>query len=177
MGEKTLEKFELYDMLGIVVPGVLLIAWMAVCFPTLTKVPVVHFPEVFSAVVLVALSFFLGQLIQAVGSILEPLMCWTWRGKHSARAFCSDRNPCLASDAAARVRKKIASKIGRDASDSSVYQYAAQLAETSGNGRVPRFNSLYAYHRALLVLILVTACTAPFAREFFSMPGAPSTLR
>src|SRR5207253_7300371 len=42
------------------------------------------------------------------------------------------------------------------ASDRSLFLYAMQKAETSGNSRVAKFNGLYAYHRAMLALVLIS---------------------
>ncbi|MGC4044851.1 MAG: hypothetical protein QM758_13745 [Armatimonas sp.] len=163
MGEKITDKIDLYDVLGVVVPGTLLIAWLALCFPHLASASTVKFPEAFATVALLALSLFLGYLIQAVASLIEPVFCWMWRGKHSSRVFQDYSNPCLSGTAVARIREKLAARLGSNPDDGILYQYAASLAETHPGSRSPRFNSLYAFHRALLVLTLVVAATLPFS--------------
>jgi len=45
--------------------------------------------------------------------------------------------------------------VGGEPSERSLFLRAMQLAQCAGNARVQRFNSLYAYHRGLLVLVLI----------------------
>ena len=54
-----------------------------------------------------------------------------------------------------RIRAKLASIVGERATNRSLFLYAMQKAETSGNARVAKFNGLYAYHRAMLTLVLI----------------------
>lgn len=164
MGEKLVDKVELYNILGILVPGILLIAWLPLCFLGLLAVTVPKFPDAFSASVLIALAFFAGYIIQALGSLMEPFLCWLWRGKHSSRVFQEMRNPCFAPVSALRIREKIAARPGMGScDDGALYQVASSLAESAPASRVARFNALYAFHRALLVLVLLVAVTLPIS--------------
>jgi len=61
-------------------------------------------------------------------------------------------------DTANRIRAKLAKCVGDTVSDRSLFLYAMQRAETSGNTRVAKFNGLYAYHRAMLALLLISLC-------------------
>ena len=45
--------------------------------------------------------------------------------------------------------------VGEKPTDRSLFLRAMQLAESAGNARVQRFNSLYAYHRGLITLTLI----------------------
>lgn len=161
MGEKVAEKIEIYDTLGILVPGILLITWLPLCYPRILAVPVVKFPDAFAAVALLALALFAGHIVQALGSLIQPILSWMWRGTHSNRVFCSDNNPCLKPGVASRIRAKLATRSGED-DDGALYQFAASIAESTAGSRVAKFNALYAFHRGLLVLILLVVATLPF---------------
>ena len=75
-------KFNYYDILGVLVPGVLFSAWIPICFPDLAEITANWpFPEAFTVIVLTALAVFLGQIIQALGSIMEHALFKTWGGR------------------------------------------------------------------------------------------------
>lgn len=151
------DKFELYDVLGVLIPGSIVLGLVCVTFPEIVaRFSTPRFPEAFSVICLIALAFLVGHLIQAIASICEPLLYWTWGGRPSERALqkgLGDRYFPL--DAAQRIRTKLAGVVGAKASDRSLFLYAMQKAETSGNSRVAKFNGLFAYHRAMLMLIAV----------------------
>jgi len=152
------EKFEIYDLLGIVVPGTLLIGLTLILFPVLsTPASNVKLPEGFTVICLVALSVFAGNLVQAISSLIEPLIENTWGGRMSEKGLSrglGDRY--LPTDTAARIRNKLVSILGSNSKDRSLFLFALQKAETDENPRVGRFNALYAYHRAILCLTLMT---------------------
>lgn len=149
-----MDKFKIYELLSWVIPGTLLIWLGAVCFPSLaTAGTAVKFPDAFGVVALLALAIFIGNLVQAVASLIEPVLNWTWGGRPSERALqggLGDRY--LPKDAAARIRKKLEEIVGAGASNRALFLYAMQRAESAGSDRISTFNALYAYHRALLVL-------------------------
>jgi hypothetical protein len=151
------EKFDFYDILGIFVPGVLALCLLVIAFPDIvTLAPNVAFPEAFLVLALTAAALFLGQLIQSLSSLLEPLLNWTWGGSASNRALTTglgDRY--LPRETGKRIREKLSGRVGSGASNRSLFLFAMQLAETSTNPRVGKFNGLYAYHRALCILMLV----------------------
>jgi hypothetical protein len=148
-------KLDVYDTLGVMMPGALIVSLIPICYPAvLTKTHAVQFPDGFAVVALLALSVFIGQLIQAISSLMEPLVYLTWGCRPSDVALESglgDRY--LPRDTAKRIRAKLASAVTSDATDHSLFLFAAHRAE--GFGRVSKFNSLYAYHRALLTTVLV----------------------
>jgi hypothetical protein len=71
----------------------------------------------------------------------------------------------LPEDSANRIKGKLSTAVGGSPSDHSLFLFAMQRSDAAGVGRAARFNSLYAYHRALLVLVLVAA--ALFAASIF----------
>jgi hypothetical protein len=151
------DKFDLYDVLGVLIPGSIVLGLVCVTFPEIAaRFSAPQFPEAFSVICLIALAFLVGHLIQAIASMFEPLLYWTWGGRPSERALqkgLGDRY--LPLDTAQRIRTKLAGVVGAKASDRSLFLYAMQKAETSGNSRVAKFNGLFAYHRAMLMLIAV----------------------
>jgi hypothetical protein len=152
------EKFEFYDVLGILVPGLILLALIAVSFPEVTSgFAGAGFPAAFAVICLTAVAAFLGQIVQAISSFLEPVFNWTWGGRPSERALKEGLGTrYFPPDSANRIRAKLGKAVGDKASDRSMFLYAMQKAETSGNSRVAKFNGLYAYHRAMLALVLIS---------------------
>jgi hypothetical protein len=150
-------KLELYDVIGILIPGAIVLGLTCIVFPDVaTRFSTAGFPQAFSVICLTAVAIFFGQLIQAVASLVEPLLYWTWRGRPSERALkhgLGDRYFPI--ESAQRIRAKLARILGAGVSDRSLFLYAMQRAETSGNPRVAKFNALFAYHRAMLALVVV----------------------
>ncbi len=148
------EKFDYYDILTVVVPGVLLVAWIPFCFPNMLSLgDVPHFPDAFWVFVLTATAVFLGQLLQAIASLLEPLLYWSWGGRPSDQAFARGLRGYLAKDTASRIKQALYASTQE--SGHSAFVCAMQLADSTEKTRSPRFNALYAYHRSLLWLVVV----------------------
>jgi len=155
---KVIEKLGYYDILGVVVPGTLLLALIRVCFPGLSQLLCpVGFPEAFLVVILIALALFLGHLVQAIASSAEPLLYWTWGGRPSDRALQGGLDGYLPQDSAARIKKVLARALGGEPSDHSLFLFAVQKAHAAEIGRASQFNSLYGYHRGILTLLVLAA--------------------
>lgn len=169
------DKFEYYDLLGILVPGSLLITWIPVCFPAAAELAVPQFPEAFGVVLCTAVAVFLGQMVQAVASLIEPLLHRSWGGRPSDLALAGTLTKYLPPDSAERIKRKLSEAIGGTPSERSVFLYAMQLTDGAGNGRVPRFNSLYAYHRGLLTTLglglILFACSVLWGAASKWSPG------
>jgi len=152
------EKLDLYDLLAALIPGTLLICVVSILFPAImVSARGVHLPDAFTALALVVLAVFAGHTIEALSSVLEKVMEKTWGGRPSAclvQGRCDPRR--FPPDCARRVKEMLAERFGPRISDTSVFQYAMQIAETSGNKRVERFNALYGYHRGVVVLLLLS---------------------
>jgi hypothetical protein len=170
-GECLTNKFELYDILGFLIPGTLLVCWLPVCFPAASIVTSnLNFPSAFSVLALTALAVMFGHLIQAIGSIVEPVIYWTWGGRRSKTAFKDGINGYLSKSAAGRIKTKLERVAGSETSDMDLFYYALQRTDAAGIGRTGRFNSLYAYHRGLVVFFLLAIVL--FAASIFG--GAAS---
>ncbi len=151
------DKFDMYDILGTIVPGTLLLAAAAALFTDpFQAISQAEFPEAFSVIVFTALAVFVGQLIQAVASLIEPSIYRTWGGRPSDVALGKDGlKGFLPADSAKRIRGKLTSVVGATSEIHSLFLYAMQLSDGQDVGRARRFNSMYAYHRALLVLVIL----------------------
>lgn len=151
------EKFEIYDFLAILMPGVLVVIAAPICFPdSFDPIRSADFPNEFSIVGLIAASLFVGFLIQAIASITEKPLNWTWGGSPSDRALTrglGDRY--LPIGTALRIKQQLASLAETAATNRSLFLLAMERAENSGSRRVTRFNALYAYHRAMLLLAVI----------------------
>ena len=151
------EKFDYYDTLSFFVPGMLLLGWIVICFPSLVQLgSSANFPSAFATLLLMALSLFLGQIIQAVASIVEPVIYRTWGGRPSDRAIQAGIKDYLPEETAIRIRKKLEKAIGEQTEIHSLFLFAMQSSDSAGAGRSRQFNSLYAYHRGLLVLLFLS---------------------
>lgn len=151
------EKFDYYDTLSFFVPGMLLLGWIVICFPSLVQLgSSANFPSAFATLLLMALSLFLGQIVQAVASIIEPVIYRTWGGRPSDRALQAGIKGYLPEETAIRIRKKLEKAVGEQTEIHSLFLFAMQSSDSAGVGRSRQFNSLYAYHRGLLVLLFLS---------------------
>lgn len=151
-----LEKLSYYDVIGIVVPGTLLVGWIPVCFPVIvSRTQVFTFPEAFAFVVLIALVFFIGHLVQALSSATQNILYFTWGGRPSDTALEKGLGDYFPKDSAKRIRGILEDKIGKETDAHSLFLYALQQADSAEKSRVSTFNGLYAYHRVLLMLIIL----------------------
>ncbi len=144
-----------YDILSTLILGTLFLCSVLICFPQILSLSLPPFPEAFSVIALTGLAVFLGQFIQAVSSLLEPSLHWLFRGRPSDVALAKGLGHYLPLDSAIRIRAKLKSAAAPDATDRSLFLFALQNAVATGTNRAERFNSLYAYHRGLLVLLLL----------------------
>jgi hypothetical protein len=149
-------KFELYDILGFLIPGTLLVCWLPICFPAASSITSpLNFPSAFSVFALTGLAVMTGHLIQAIGSIIEPALYWTWGGQRSKTALKDGIDGYFSKSSAERISTKLLGVTGSEASATDLFYYAIQRTDAAGVGRASRFNSLYAYHRGLVVFFLL----------------------
>lgn len=150
------DKMDFYDVLGVVVPGFLLITWGSLLFPHLAgRLLGLPMPEAVTVLALTAVAIFAGHLVQTVASLTERLLFKTWGGRPSDQILNGKASHYLPSDSVQRIRSKLGKGVGDEASCHSIFLYAMQLAETAQSTRCPRFNSLYGYHRSLLTTVAV----------------------
>lgn len=153
-------KLDYYDILGILLPGVLLLCWTLVCFPDLGQLGKGSvLPTGFDVLALTVLSIFAGHVVQAVASIFEPLLYASWKGRPSDRALTEGLgNRYLPKETARRIRTKLEEAVESSATEHSIFLFAMQQAQSPKDTRASRFNSIYAYHRGLLLSLV---CAIP----------------
>jgi hypothetical protein len=149
------DKFGIYETLGTLVPGTLLVYCLIVLFPDVRS-SVSTNNSAINAAAFAAVVIFIGQLIQGAASFIEPALFRLWGGRPSELALSAglgDRY--LSKSSALRVRGKLAATIkGKDASAQDLFLFAMRRASAVGNSRVENFNALYSYHRSLMVLMV-----------------------
>ena len=168
-------KFEFYDVLGILVPGTLLTHIFIACFPQLVRLAPVKLSETVNTIVFTALIIFIGQLVQALASLVEPLLYWTWGGRPSDRALESGLGRYMPVETGDRIRGKLRRVLGEQATTGSLFLYAMQRAESPESGRVVKFNALYAYHRGLIVLVLAGLILVILSAFFGALSFTPKS--
>lgn len=167
-------KLEIYDFLTILVPGIVATSGLLVAFPQVgVWFSGAGLPEAFAVVALSGLSIMTGSLIQALASVIEPFLIYRG-GRPSEVVFTKglgDRYLPLTDGQ--RIKAKLEKREHGESSDQSLFLYAMQIARGASNSRVTRFNAHYAYHRSLLVTLLLglLAFTASFANGVASQLG------
>jgi hypothetical protein len=150
-----IDKLSLYDFLAALVPGVLLVTAAAVLFPEIGPAVAAGLPGEFAFVALLAGSLVAGLLIQTLGSAVEPVVFWVFRGRPSDRALRGTLGErYLPQDAAARIAGVLRTRLGPTASDRSVFLSAMVSAESAEDSRARTFNAQYGYHRSIFTLSL-----------------------
>lgn len=151
------DKFEFYDVLGVLIPGILVLCATALMFPDLGHyIRSEALPDGFPLISMIALSVFVGYFIQAIASIAERFLFMSWGGRPSDLALDGKlTNRYLGADIASHICENLQKSANSQLNNHALFLIALQQAESSGNNRVPRFNALYAFHRALTVLIAI----------------------
>jgi hypothetical protein len=119
--------------------------------PLFRTLPV--YPDAFVAIALTATCFFAGHTLQAVASILEPLLFWSWGGNPALRALDQGLGErYLPKELGNKIRHRLQTAAGQKLSSKSLFFTAMQTADSGNLGRVGRFNAMYAYQRVFAVL-------------------------
>jgi hypothetical protein len=180
MDDKITDKFELYDILGTLVPGLVAVGLIyATIAWTGHKVDIPAMPEALQVLILSAVAVVLGQLVQSVGSLIEGFYFWTWGGRPSDVALRGKGKRITGSQSTvlkARLSKHLSGGVERDSEDHEVFLHALSVCNHKSLGRVAKFNSLYAYHRALTTLLLIST-VATMVIIFFAEPNPPAAWR
>jgi hypothetical protein len=153
-----LERLKLYDLLSALVPGALLLCVLVLLFPDVA-VPIrsAGLPSEFSLVALLAASLLAGEVVQTIGSILEPTLFRVSGGRPSDRALDGKLSTrYFPRDAAQRIKEKLQRRVGPGASDRSLFLAAMNLSESTEESKVATFNAQYGHHRAVTTLFLCT---------------------
>lgn len=153
-----LERLNLYDLLSTLVPGALFVSVVVTLFPELA-VPVraAGLPSEFSVVALLAVSLLAGEVVQTLGSMLEPALFRVFGGRPSDQALAGKlASRYFPRDAATRIKAKLAKRVGGEASSRSLFLTAMNLAESTQESKAATFNAQYGHHRAITTLFILT---------------------
>ena len=83
-----LEKFDFYDVVTSLLHGTLFLAASLVLFPqVMDRVRPLEISEIVVSIMFVSISYFFGQVITTISSILQPFLFWTWGGMPSRLVF------------------------------------------------------------------------------------------
>lgn len=174
------EKFDYYDLLGHVIPGLVLIGAIYLLFYWFgTEVKIPAFSGAVGVLVVLGIAIFSGNLLQALSSLLEPFYFWTWGGKPSDKLLAG-KSPRLSEMYISLLKETIKdhlqlvkgeiNQIDYELEDRDVFLHCLTLCNQKSLGRVNRFNSLYAYHRALTTLSLLLLIVTIVALIKISVP-------
>lgn len=156
------KQFSYYDVLGHLVPGTLLFLCVHFALSRLgLKAPVPTMAAPVEAIAFLGVVMFLGQLVQALGSLLEPRYFKLMGGRPSDEVM-SGRDRRLSGEPLKLARRALQDDLGAETmSDDQLFVHAMGIANKHGLGRVERFNALYAYHRGLLTVAVVACLEVP----------------
>jgi hypothetical protein len=153
-----LERLSLYDLLAAFLPGALLLCAIVILFPGV-QLPTrgLALPSEFAVAALFAAAILVGEVIQAVGSLLEPKLFKMFGGRPSDLAVVGTLGErYLPADASARIRNKLLTRVGDGASDRHLFLAAMSIAESAEGSKAGAFNAQYGHHRAVTTLLLAT---------------------
>jgi hypothetical protein len=152
-----IERIDYYDLLGVVIPGVLLSYWTAICFPEISEVAAsAALPDAVDVIGFGAVAIFLGHIVQAIASALEEPLHRSWGGRPSMRALSGGLGErYISKEAGERICKGLVSVAGEGASHQDLFRIALNRANAAPASRSEKFNALYGYHRSLLVVVAI----------------------
>jgi hypothetical protein len=156
-----MDKLDYYDIFSVVIPGTLWGCWILVCFPASAEaVSTLRLPDAVAGAALLVTALFLGHVVQALASLSEPFLHRTWGGRPSSRALrdgLGDRY--LPKTGADRIRAKLRDAAGHTDDAQDLFLFAMARAGSVDGTRVDRFNSQYAFHRAVVIGTLLAGLT------------------
>ena len=159
-----MKSFNLYEFSGVLIPGTIILFGVSLCFPQLKGVLLtdISFGD-FG--IFIILAYASGQLVQAIGNLLEELW-WRLQGGKPTDWIRKGQTRLLAKvqlkELADHISKKLGLKIGNDlmgVSESDwhniirqIYSYISTKAATE---RVDTFNAYYGLNRGMAAAFLL----------------------
>lgn len=140
--------FKYYDLLTNLVPGLLIVAIIQICFGD--KIP--HVPDV----ILLALSFIVGYLNNTISSWLEDFYRFLWGGNPISSFFNKTgifKVPFYNGQEVKEILTKRAKK--ENLTHLQLFSDAMRVANENKTERLEDFNASYAFSRALLTAFLM----------------------
>ena len=156
-------KLNYYDVLAVLLPGVLVLAVVVLMQPDAFKEWKNLLPASLVTLLFTGLALVAGQIVHGIGSLIEPLLFATWGGRPSDRLLAGRGRGYLPAATGTRIRMKLEKKLEPSKPEPhELFLFALTLAGGE-KGRVGIFNSLYAHHRSLFVASLAAAVLLLFS--------------
>ncbi len=149
-------KLNYYDVLGVLLPGVLVVAVLTWLLPMDFGAAFKGVPAGLLTITVTGIALVAGQAVHGLGSLIEPLLFRSWGGVPSHHLLSDSPIGAhyLPAASVKRIRKKLEAEVPKGkAKDLFLYALTAAGGE---KGRVGIFNSLYAHHRSLFIASLIT---------------------
>ena len=171
-------KLSYYDIFGVMAPGAALLAGLLLVLGDLDAASLVEEVSIGGLGVFAIIAYPAGQLVQAIGNILEKVYWHFWSGAPTdwVRTGKYEKLP-LSKAQFDELRATYASKLGLSAEDPlcdlsqgawrGITSQVYTAVDTAGRGeRVIIFNSNYGFHRGLAVALLTIAVAAAIDGEW-----------
>jgi len=183
-----MRKFDFYEFAGIIVPGTVLLVGACYCSPSINKAVFEQNLSVGKTAISLIVAYGLGQLVAALGNMVEKVWWRAWRGMPSDWPRSGKRH-LIAAGQLSRMDTALAEKLGLEfaggfqqlaANDwfAVVRQMYAKVAAHSAGQRVDIFNGNYGLNRglaaallAILVMVVITRGFAPWQAELLLVLG------
>jgi hypothetical protein len=154
-----------YEFLGVIVPGVIVTYGFALMFPELSLLKATEKVSFGEVGLMLVLAFVAGQLLQALGNLVEDFWWWLFRGWPSDWVYEKKTN-LLSSAQYEDLFIKISKMLGRPKFDPGsahskpwkaiTRQVYAAVARSGGTARIDVFNGNYGMFRGIVAAVIVT---------------------
>jgi len=183
-----MRQFDFYEFTGIIVPGTVVLAGAALCIPAVKQAAFDQDLSVGEAAISLILAYGLGQLLAALGNLIEKGWWRAWGGMPSDWPR-SGKHHLIAAGQISLLDEQIKSKLGLPIKSSLqglpardwysvVRQVYAKVAAGSAAQRVDIFNGNYGLNRglaaallAVLVVVVLTQGMHPWRAELLLLLG------
>lgn len=147
-------KLPLYHWLVVLVPGCIFLTVIYLVSEWIgLSIPVVQLggSETIRVFIFLAAALLTGELLQAIGGLIEPALFWSWGGSASKRLLAGDRYK--------QEKSTLRARFGEELTNDEVFERAMAYCNHLALGRSEYFNTLYAYSRSLFVATLLIIAT------------------
>lgn len=143
-------KFKTYDILSSLISGVLIL------IPCLNFLGISYNKDYI--LFYTAVSFFLGYIINTIGSWAEFIYNWTWRGKPSDRLLDGNFIWKVKLYEYKNIKKSLLLEISEEnPSNDKLFSIAMRKTVDSKNTRIQDFNAMYAFSRSILTTTIIAS--------------------
>lgn len=152
-----IEKLSIYDLMTSVLHGTIFLVAVLMLFPQIINIlHPVEVPEILLSVIFVCITYFWGQVITSISSIMQSLLFLTWGGKPSERVFKGKfPQKYLSLDLINLAKKELQKTSDMELSDDTLFYKAMSIARKADGSLSERHNQKYAYNRVALCNILL----------------------